>query len=278
MTPTPPGGSRAPSYDPQAPSYDRRAGLPDGVAAEIAAAVAALAAGAPGGGVGLELGAGTGQIGDRLARRLAERGLGYVGLDLSLAMLARFRRRGPRSAPGRLLVHADAGRPWPLSGGAARAVFASRAIHLLEPARVLEEIFRVAAPGAVFLVGRVRRDPASPPARLAREMRRRLAAHGLEPRDGERSDRRLLAACARRGATVIEPVSVYRWTLDGAPADSIAAWRSKPGLAGVRPDAAVKRRVLEELERWAAAQLGGLERRSRQVLTYALDGVRLPPG
>ncbi len=198
------------SFDGQARGFDRRAGLPPAAAEAVARAVVELAAAASpeAGGLLLDLGAGTGEIGVQLARFARDAAPAgarqtYLGIDLSLAMLAAFRNklRGGAGTAGRAaLAAADADRPWPLRAGRVRAIFLSRAAHLLDPERLLAEASRAAHPaGALLILGRVRREPESLRATLRREMRRLLAERGIAGRSGEESRRRLLALAAERG-------------------------------------------------------------------------------
>ena len=251
-----------PSFDAQAARYDRRTGLPSGVAAAVATAVAEVAALEPGDLV-VELGAGTGQIGVRLARPPAR----YAGFDLSLGMLAVFRDRlGRLGAPGGgagdrppLVLQADGAARWPFPDGSARAVYASRAVHHLDPEHAAAEAARLAHPsGAVLLIGRVRRDPEAMRSALQREMRQRLAA------------------CCERGAELIETRIVSTWRVASTARRSLTAWAGKPGLAGTDPPPEVKSLVLEELAAWAADALGGLDRVHECDESYALEGIRFP--
>lgn len=72
-------------FEDQAASFDRRAGLPPGVAAEVADAIAA-AAEMSSGDVLLEIGVGTGEIGVHLAGLPIR----YAGIDSAEAMLRAF--------------------------------------------------------------------------------------------------------------------------------------------------------------------------------------------
>lgn len=264
-----------PSFDDQAAGYDRRAGLPPEVAAAVAGAVVELAGLCPGQ-LLVEIGAGTGQLGIRLVAGAAAAGARYAGLDLSLGMLAGFRRRSPTSS-AHLLLQADGRASWPLGAGCARAVFSSRAIHHLDPAHAAAETARLAdRSGAVVLIGRVRRDPDSVRSVLRREMRRRLAGAGHTGRDADGRRDRFLAACCGAGAELIETRIVSRWPVATSARRSLDAWAGKPGLAGTDPPAAVKRRVLGELAEWAEAAFGGLDREHRSEETYSLEGARLP--
>jgi hypothetical protein len=282
--PVPPPGIGAPTpFDGQAREFDRRVGLPEDDCRAIAAAVLALA-GAGSGDRVVEIGAGTGMIG----RWFLDHAVRYVGLDLSRGMLEVFRRRAGAVRAG--LVQADAARPWPLPAGAARVVFSSRAIHLLPPAHVVDELFRVGVRdagtggaarqenagngGAALVLGWVERPAASVKARMSRQMQRLVRERGFSPRTA--GSRRLLAACRERGAGELPRTAVVSRPARYTPRQALASWRSKPGLGGIVLPPGMQEAVLDELEQWAARTFGSLDADSAVAETYVLEGVRLP--
>lgn len=258
-------------FDDQALRFDGRAGLEPTQCRQIAAAVLAV------GNVGaddviVEIGAGTGQIGVELAA--ARR---YVGCDLSAGMLDRFRIRSHGSAARCGLVRADAGRTWPMISGSARAIFGSRALHLLEHEHVADEAFRVGQrSGATLIIGRVERSPDCLRARLAREMRDRLRHLGFAPRS-ERNNRRLIETCVERGAVALEPVTVVTWAAATSAQQSLDAWRSLSGLGGIDVPSGIRDIVLRDLTEWATGVFGELERTVESEEAYVLRAVRLFP-
>lgn len=261
------------SFDGQATAFDARAGLPAVASTDVAAAVVALA------GLGaqdllVEVGAGSGEIGCHLIQSVA-----YVGIDIAAPMLDVFRARlGERAAQVRLEV-ADGDEVWPVDDGSARAVFGSRCLHLLSLAHLLAEIDRVGAPGGVtLLVGRVARDDQGARMWMRRQMRWALRDAGFAGRSGGGAfSRDLVAACtgpdAPRAAAPIEPRVVARWTSATSPADALAAWSGKDGLAGIAVDAQTKREVLERVRERAVHEFGDLERRIEAIEEYVLAGV-----
>jgi len=269
------GARGARRFDAQAGSFDRRAGLPAAAVGEIAAAM--LATVEPiADGVLLEVGAGTGEIGAALA---SAGSMAYLGVDLSLGMLARFgsRLRALPSETARLAIaQADADRPWPL-GARARIVFISRALHLLDLERVAAETVACCHPrGCSVVVGRVRRDPDGVRGMLRRQMRSLLADRGITGKSGEQAQGRLLAALSPYGGKQRAPRTVANWTAEVQPAEVIAAWREKPGLAGESLQPQLQVEVLDRLEDWARAQLGDLTAPRSAVETYELAIVDLP--
>ena len=258
-------------FDGQAHIFDQRAGLLSGDSRQIAATVLEL------GRVGatdvvVEVGAGTGQIGAWLAASRR-----YVGFDLSDGMLRHFRARLSGRAAAHVLVRADGNRGWPLAAGAARAIFSSRALHLLDGEHVADEVFRVATPaGATLIIGRIERAPESVRARLAREMRGMVRRHGFEPR-GDQQHHRLTEACLQRGAVTLEPVTAATWPVTASARQSLEAWRPLPGLGGVEVPDEIRRAVLAELEAWAADVFGGLDQPFESQEAYVLKPLRLLP-
>ena len=274
-------GARRPvvpaDYDRQADGFDRRTGLDEAVCRAAARAVVELSGAEPGDLV-VEAGAGTGLIGAWLAREPVR----YLGFDFSPSMLGVF--RGKLGAPERTgpptrgsLLCADGEAAWPLEDRTVRAVFSSRAIHLLDSEHVAAELFRLAAPrGAALLVGRVRREEGAVRSRMARELRARLRARDLPALAGERRTGRLLEACRRRGARPLQPRVVGRWPVTATARESLAAWSGKPGLAGTRPEPAAREEVLAGLAAWAERELGGLDRPQVSEESYVVEGAHLP--
>lgn len=258
------------SFDGQAREFDLRVGLPEDECRAIAEAVLALAAVRPGRTL-VEIGAGTGIIGRWFP---AVGRVRYVGLDLSRGMLEVFRHGVGVSSSW--LAQADAALPWPFPERSLRAVFSSRAIHLLPLDHVVSELFRVLEPGAACVLGWVERRPESIKARMSREMRRRLRERGFAPRSA--GGRRLIAACVDRGATEIPRTAVVRWPVRQTPRQSLTHWASKDGLGGVVLPFGVQDEVLRELAAWAVGEFGGLDRSGDTEEAYVLEGVRLPVG
>lgn len=256
----------SPPFDEQASRFDERAGLPGDVCRAVARAVCEFAVE---GGAVVEVGAGTGQIGLELAR-LHE---GYVGFDVSPAMLDRFRASLRGGSVRAKLIVADGDRRWPVEDGSCRVVFGSRSLHLLRLDHIVAEIARVASPqGLTVLVGRVERERDSVRSRMRREMRRLLREAGHEGRGGSENASRLVEECAARGARVLEARAVAQWSVATAPADSLRSWSEKPGLASVSLDPLTKAEVLDRLRAWAVDEFGDLERTVPSREVYVLEG------
>ncbi len=270
LAPGVPGVPGAPTpFDAQAADFDARVGLPDEVCRAVAAAALDLGACGAGDRV-VEIGAGTGLIGRWIAAHpLRPR---YLGLDVSRGMLERFRRRS--GAAGAALLQADAARGWPFPDGCVRLVFGSRALHLMDAEHAAAEALRVGGAGSACIVGWVERQAESVQGRLAREMRRRVAARGFAPRTAGAGA--LLAASRQRGAVELPRRVVASWRADQSPRRSLAAWRAKPGLGGIVLPPGMQEEILAELETWARESLGDLDRVTGSEESYVLRGVRWP--
>lgn len=263
--------SRTPSFDKQAGKYDRRAGLSETVCRQVARQVLEMAEVRSGDRV-VEVGAGTGQIGQWFAIEPVQ----YLGFDLSEGMLEKFRQRLSHTGDNCDLLVADGNQQWPIASGTARAIFSSRALHLLRAEHVVDEVFRVAqSDGAVLIVGGIQRQQESVPARMKQQMHQLLRKHGFQPRQKDRQSSQLVKLCCGRGAKMIESVVVARWQVSRTPQQSLDSWHSKPGLAGIDLPGSVQEEILSELKAWAGATFGELLRPVESEEGYVLEGVRL---
>lgn len=240
------------TFDGRADDFDRRSSPPPEAAAQIARAVDRLAASVAGGSSGpnavLDLGAGTGSLGAPLADLCSARGAAYLGLDVSLGMLTRFRTRAADAA----LLRADASQVWPLADASVAAIFVARAAHLLGSDHFVHEVRRVAASGAVLVLGAVRRDDDSHRAVLRRKLHELLAERGFAPR----SARRRHAGLARQLGSPADtapaaPEVVASWNVTETLEQALAAWRRPGHLAGRDLPGEVRAEVLDHLHQWA---------------------------
>lgn len=260
-------------YDDQAAQFDDRAGLPAEAAEAVARELAALVGLADGRTV-LDVGCGTGAVTLALLRWSVR----YVGFDRSPAMLEVFRARAADAGLAAELHVADGDGRWPVDDGSVDVVFSARALHHLRPSHVVAEVRRVMRPAGGWLVtGRVRRPPDSPKSVLRRRMRQLLRAEGFEGRSHNAGAAAVFAALEMDGGERIEPRVAARWTAPHRPADSVAAWEDKSGLAGLDVPADVKSRVLNELRSWAASAFGDLQRELEQEEAFELAAIRLAP-
>jgi SAM-dependent methyltransferase len=222
----------------------------------------------------LDVGAGGGDIG----LELAGAGDAYLGIDESPGMLAIFRNRAAAVGLRPELVVADARDPWPVAPGSVGLVFASRSLHFLDPAHVGRQTYAVASPrGATLIVGRVVREQESVAERTRRAMRALLRREGYEGRSGSKHSAESIAECVARGAERLAPRVVASWTVRRSVRDSIEAWRSKPGLAGIQVPEDVKARLLTELERFTSESAGNIDAGVDSTEQYVLEGASIAP-
>ncbi len=262
-------------YDDQAMAFDERAGVPAEAAQAVADALAEMV-GPVKGQRWLEVGAGTGALSLPLLRLPIR----YTGFDRSPAMLEVFRERVDAAAGLAADLHvADGNGRWPAEDASTDVIFSARALHHLDPEHAAAETRRVLrAPGGWLVLGRVRRPPDSVKSILRRQMRRMLEAQGFAGRSHEARAGAVLAALEQAGGRRMEPRTAARWSHPHRPADSLAAWEGKSGLAGIDVPAEVKARVLADLRAWAAAEYGDSDRPAKQEEWLELTGVRFPAG
>jgi len=209
----PAGGSIV--FDRAAGYYDATRGLPPAASEQVADRMEAVAG--PGARF-LEIGVGTG----RIALPLHRRDRRVTGVDLSLPMMAEYRRKAAvagLAAPP--LVRADVTR-LPFRDASADVVVEVHVLHLVPAWReAVVELRRVLAPGGMVLVGRGSghgEDPAGPHELAGRRMRELI---GDRPPVGTRDDEEKLAALAALGGAVeqLEPV---RWQSEETWAGALA--------------------------------------------------------
>lgn len=259
-------------YDDQAAGFDERAGVPADAVEAVAAALVEIV-GPVDGQRWLEVGAGTGGLSLPLLRLPVR----YTGFDRSAAMLEVFRERADAAGLAPELHVADGNARWPAEDASVDVVFSARALHHLDPEHAAAETRRVLrAPGGWLVLGRVRRPPDSPKSILRRQMRRMLEAQGFAGRSHEARAWAVFTALERAGGQRMEPRVAARWTGAHRPADSIAAWEGKSGLAGIDVPAEAKARVLADLRAWAKAEYGDLHQPLEQEESFELDAVRVP--
>ena len=260
-------------FDAQAPRFDDRAGIPEDAARAVAQAVLDLIA--PGrDDLLVELGAGTGEIGRHLARSM-----NYLGLDRSGGMLDAFRAKiAAAPAGGARLVRADASRGWPVEDGSAKAVFASRVVHLLDSDHVRSELERVCAPGGYFLVGHVSRDEVSVKHLLREKRESLLRERGLIPRSRRAATQRLLDRLVALGASYIESRSVVTWPAQASAKQVVDAWEHLQSMGGTELEPRARAGILAELMEWAGRELGDPDTVRVWRERYILGGVRLKEG
>ncbi len=243
--------------------------MPAAVGAATARAIVEIS-GVAAGDLVVELGAGTGEIGVHLARLPVR----YIGLDSAPAMLEVFRAKAEPHAPN--LVVADCDRPWPLPAGSTVLVFASRVVHLLDPAHAAREASRTARPGGSLILGRVLREPSGIKERLRAQRQALLVAAGVDPRQGEAGTRRVIERCIDAGGAFLGRREVAAWTGEIAPARVLADWERLARAGSANVDRGVRARIAAELRAWALAEFGDLDRPEAFHERFVVDVVRWP--
>lgn len=147
----------------------------------------------------LEVGCGTGRTYEALMRRLVLRPHGYVGLDVTPAMLGRARARYPQAdfRPGDAF-------DLPFPGRSFGSVVCTDVLqHLPEIDRPITEMLRVAR-GHVFLLLALRKADAPAEPLALHEVE--VPEHGVRTRfyDVARSDEEVIAACRAGGGRVLD--------------------------------------------------------------------------
>jgi len=239
-------------YEDQAAGFDERTGLPPGADEAVAQALVGQVGLEPGD-AWLEIGAGTGALSLPFLRLPVR----YTGFDRSPAMLSVFREKMElEGLRGELLV-ADGNERWPVEDGSIAVIFCARALHHLDDDHVVAEIRRVLRPSGGWLVlGRVRRPNDSVKSNLRRQMRRLLESRGYAGRSHDARSEGVFSRLEALGAERSPSIVAARWVRPHRPADSIASWEGKEGLAGIDLPADVKAEVLADLRRWAEKEYG----------------------
>jgi len=259
-------------FDGQAREFEDSAGLEPAAGRRVAQALIDLS-GAADDDVILDIGAGTGTIGTHFST-FPHR---YLGLELSRDMLTVFQQKVDPRPANMVLAETDCDRPWPVGDGVVTVVFASRVVHHLNLQHFLQETRRVCRSGGCLLLGRVTRDPDSPPSRLQRYKRKLLADQGFSIGGGEQAVRQALETCLTMGATALPPTTAARWTRRVTPRQLLDAWEGKPQLtsstATNEMTAEQRAATVDALTAWTRAELGDLDRTHEFEQDYTLQGV-----
>ena len=173
------------------------------------------------------------------------------------------------------MVRADASRGWPVADRSAKAVFASRVVHLLDSDHVRCELERVCAPGGYFLVGHVSRDKGSVKHLLRQKRESLLRERGLIPRSRRAATRQLLDRLVALGASNIESRPVVTWPAQASARQVVDAWGQLRSMGGTELDPPARARILAELMEWAGRELGDPDTVRVWREHYILGGVRL---
>lgn len=259
------------SFDPIAPSYDRTRTLDPRA---MAAALDVMVHRFPPARYRrvLDVGIGTG----RLAFPIAGRGYRVVGVDISRAMLARFRRRRARrpTAPVQA-VRADATR-LPFPDRSFDLAYWVHVLHLVPAWKgALDEVLRVARPGGVLL--NLRTEGGRDIDALSDEYHRILRALGYpRPRVGVRRRETVLRYLESRGCRVGRRTDRWEWEERVSVGEAMHNLDIRSYSMARHAPLPAHRRAMHELHRWAARELGPPERRYRVVGSVRFDEIRAP--
>jgi ubiquinone/menaquinone biosynthesis C-methylase UbiE len=251
------------SFDRIAERYDATRGFPSGVGAEVAAGFRRLSR-LPNGARLLEIGVGTG----RIAIPITSLGYRYVGVDISLDMMARLRQRLPVGVAVDLF-RSDA-TALPFRDASLAGAIAVHVFHLIGGwQRAVAELYRVIRPGGILATGFNDAPAPSPPDTL-RE-RWRAIVHEL---GGD---------TCRPGATG-EQVDAQLERLFGSPRRAVlATWQRRESLrerldmiaSRTHSDAwEVPEPILHEslgrVEEWARETYGDLEHQYTKEANFTM--------
>jgi ubiquinone/menaquinone biosynthesis C-methylase UbiE len=251
------------SFDRIASRYDATRGFPPEVDARLGAAFHQVA-GLPNGTRLLEIGVGTG----RIAIPIISAGYRYIGVDLSLKMMARLRERLPPSRDV-ALVCGDATR-LPLHNASVDGAVAVHVFHLIAGwERAIAELQRVIRPGGVLAHGFNESDEPAPSAQLRerwREIAHELGGNTRRPgARGQEVNRRLEAAFGPPRREVLatwEQRESLRERLD-----SLAARTSSETWSLPEP---ILHESLARAEAWARATYGDLEEQRASMARFTM--------
>lgn len=253
------------NFDNQAQAYDQRVGFSGETISAIRDFLFALKPAAR----VLEIGAGTGFVGIELAAKASS----YTGLDASEGMLSVFKERATEQGLNPILMQADADKDWNVPGSSCDLIFGSRVFHLLEPGHLSAEIMRVADLGAVLASGNVLRPKDSVHHGLRRILHNLLREEGYEPKKKKESLSHVFSTVS--GGENYTSKVVSEWTRPYVPADAIASWEHKHGLAGNDLPEALHNSIVARVKEKATAEFGDLTKAMELREFYQIDYITI---
>ncbi len=229
-------------FDRVAAVYDRSRFIPDTHQAAVADGIAGLTGATPDSRF-FEIGIGTG----RIALPLLRRGARYVGIDLSLPMMAVLRDKSA-GATNLCLAQADATR-LPFADAAFDIGIVAHVFHLIPNwTDAAEELCRVVDPrGGIVICSTARDEPGDGFRQAWREITQR---HGvvMRRRGAEHLDTAIRHFVAR-GAKA-EERTLTTWTIDQPIADAFELLKSRTYSSTWSVDDAVYAAMIDELAAW----------------------------
>lgn len=238
------------NFDPIAPIYDATRITPEPVAAYGFPAI--LDAAGPGARI-LEAGTGTG----RVAMPLLALGADVIGVDISMAMMARQRAKSDRAR----LACASA-TALPFAAGRFDAVLTVHVLHLIADWRgALTEFRRVLRPGGVYINARGETIGDSPQRRATGYWREWVAARGGLPAAvhiGADDPATINAALAVLGATVTT-VDVVRYTTRYTLGERVERLRARTWSSAYDVPDDLLAASADALATWVTEEYGSLD-------------------
>ncbi len=243
------------SFDQAATHYDRTRVTPD-TALEQAMDVFIRETGATRAARILEIGIGTG----RMALPLCARGIGVIGIDLSMPMMDELKKKTNDDENNIALAQADAV-TLPFRDEIFDIAYAVHVFHLVAGWRdALNDARRVLKRGGLFLLSFHHRDAGSANRKLRQQLWAMAQAHGIDTqRPGAASEAELTGAISAWGADV-RIVHAARWRESQTPArvlEEIVA-RIYSDTWQVPPEAMAE--IAPRLREWAEGEFGDMNR------------------
>ena len=253
------------TFDRAVSYYDRTRALPREVSDALTDALIELGQIQPGRRC-LEVGIGTG----RIALPLVARGVDLVGVDLSTAMLARLASKWPSAQ----LVQSDAA-CLPYANCSFDVALMVHVLHVIaEWKHALLEVQRVVRPGGPLLHVWNNRQPDDIASRLTERFRAIVEAGGGSlDRPGAQRREDALAFWAEQGWRS-EEIEVARWQEDLTPAELMQLLRDRVWSSTWQLSDELLASAVDELTRWAQAELGPLEQSYPIERVMMIDSVR----
>ena len=253
------------TFDRAVSYYDRTRALPREVSDALTDALIELGQLLPGRRC-LEVGAGTG----RIALPLVARNVDLVGVDLSWAMLARLASKWPHAR----LVQTDAA-ILPFRDRSFDVALMVHVLHVIADWKgALLEVQRVVQPGGLLLHVWNHRQQDDIASRLTERFRAIVEARGGSlDRPGAQRREDALAFWAERGWQS-EAIEVVRWQEDYTPASHIQSLRDRIWSATWQLSDELLASAVDELTRWAQAEIGPVDRSHPIERLMMIDSVR----
>ncbi len=247
------------TFDVTAANFDRYRALPKGVPEAIRKTVS-NAVGARLSARVLDLGAGTGRIG----KAFVQADGCYVGVDLSLRMLRKFRAQSAAA----WLVQAD-GQRLPFRDGTFGLVLLMQVLSGTRDWRALLcEVVRVLEPAGAVVVGHTMAPSTGIDAQLKQQLTILLEQMGITLPGGKKSRENALSWLEAR-ATRRRRMAAALWTAERTPREFLTRHRTGARFAAL--PVAVQEEALTKLTAWAEEKFGSLDKAFSEEHSFEVD-------